>query len=53
MKTIGIVRRIDDLGRIVIIFDTVKINDNYLIYINNLLTKIIEFMDKKNSDTNL
>ena len=41
------------LGRIVIILDTVKINDNYLIYINDLLTKIIEFMDKKNSDTNL
>ena len=41
------------LGRIVIIFDTVKINDNYLIYINNLLTKIIEFIDKKNSDTSL
>lgn len=41
------------LGRIVIILDTVKINDNYLIYINDLLTKIIEFMDKKNSDTSL
>lgn len=39
-------------GRIVIVLDTVKLDGQYLIYINKLLTKIIEFKSKKNSEAN-